>query len=247
MSTTDPLAPPNTAPIRLPPPGVDQVVKGNVTIKKLSKYKYRITFSKIGKFLVYQTWDKDNTEDNNSNRFVNYISAKRWVEDFNVTNKNLKQQNKPLFTPTTVIKMQNQNKNYPVVIHKAYMNTSGHVVFTASTKEIKLESNNTSSSKKLIKIPCGKFNNVRFDIDADRNGDGQVYHHSNCSRGNVRSYIFGGDAAGDICGSAWLLPHEMDVVWNKIPYTFPRDSKPPCDYNWTTKDFVWRLYKDPIP
>ena len=46
------------------------------------------------------------------------------------------------------------------------MNTSGHVVFTASTKEIKLESNNTSSSKNLIKIPPGKFNNVRFDIDA---------------------------------------------------------------------------------
>jgi hypothetical protein len=34
-------------------PSFDQIVKGNVNIKKLSKYRYRITFSKIGKFLVY--------------------------------------------------------------------------------------------------------------------------------------------------------------------------------------------------
>ena len=80
-------------------------------------------------------------------------------------NKDLKQKNKPLFTPTTVIEMEDQDENYAFVIHKARLNTCGHVVFTVSTKEIKLESNNTSS-KKLIKIPCGKFNNVRFDIDA---------------------------------------------------------------------------------
>ena len=61
--------------------------------------------------------------------------------------------------------MEDQDENYAFVLHKARLNTCGHVVFTVSTKEIKLESNNTSS-KKLIKIPCGKFNNVRFDIDA---------------------------------------------------------------------------------
>jgi hypothetical protein len=31
-----------------------------------------------------------------------------------------------------------------------------------STKEISLQNN---TSKKLIQLPCGKFNNVRFDID----------------------------------------------------------------------------------
>jgi nitrate/nitrite transporter NarK len=36
------------------------------------------------------------------------------------------------------------------------------VVFTVSTKEISLQNN---TSKKLIQIPCGKFKNMRFDID----------------------------------------------------------------------------------
>ena len=33
-----------------PHPSFDQVVKGNVDIKQLSKKKYKITFSKISKF-----------------------------------------------------------------------------------------------------------------------------------------------------------------------------------------------------
>jgi hypothetical protein len=147
-----------------PMPEYDQIVKGNITIKKTSKHNYRITFSKIGKFLVYQVWDKDNT-DLNSNRSVFYTSAKKWVDNFNDINKDLKQKKKPLFTPTTVIEMEDRDDNYAFVIHKAYLNSHGQVVFTVSTKEIKIESSNTSS-KNLIKIPCGKFNNVRFDIDA---------------------------------------------------------------------------------
>jgi len=234
MSTT---APPNTAPIRLDNnTEVDQVVKGNVNIKKLSKHKYRITFSKIDDFLVYQTWDKDNRVKtggnlNNSSRSVTYVSAKHWVEIFDYKNNYLKEINKPLFTPTTIIKIKNQNQNYPIVIHKAYMNTSGHVVFTASTKEIKLE-NNTSSSKKLIKIkiPCGKFNNVRFDIDADNNGNGIVYHHSNCGRGNARFYGSGGAWPGSACG-AWIVP--MDVVWTQYPpFEDLEGTSLPVDYNW---------------
>ena len=62
-------------------PGFDQIVKGNVSIKKLSKDKYRITFSKIGKFLLYQVWDKDSV-DLNKKRSVSYVSAKNWVEIF---------------------------------------------------------------------------------------------------------------------------------------------------------------------
>ena len=254
MSTTDPIAPPNTAPIRFNIPAVNQVVKGNVTIKKLSKYKYRITFSKIGKFLVYQIWDKDNTEDNNSNRFVNYVSAKRWVQYFNIRNKQLKQQNKPLFTPTTVIKMQNQIQNYPVVIHKAYMNTSGHVVFTVSTKEIKLESNNTSSSKKLIKIPCGKFNNVRFDIDAPKNGIGMVYNAYAkfskvlCPPPLVSSYAFGGgdENLGSSCGD-WLTDDDLNIVWKALPDALknvPKEIRgnPPYNYNWSAYDLFNERY-----
>lgn len=47
MSTTDP-------PPQLATSVYDQVVKGNVSIKKIRKHMYRITFSKIGKFLRYQ-------------------------------------------------------------------------------------------------------------------------------------------------------------------------------------------------
>jgi len=80
-------APIDTAPLRRLFPHFDQVVKGNVTIKKISKHKYKITFSKIGKFLVYETWDKDNTDNINSNRLVNYLPAKNWVQLFNIMNK----------------------------------------------------------------------------------------------------------------------------------------------------------------
>jgi tagatose-1,6-bisphosphate aldolase len=58
-------------------PEFDQIVKGNVNIKKLSKQRYRITFSKIGKFLVYQVWDKDDVNKMNAKRQVGYVSANR--------------------------------------------------------------------------------------------------------------------------------------------------------------------------
>lgn len=47
----------------------DQVVQGNIDIKQLSKNKYRITFSKIRKFLLYQTWS-DSSQQLNENRKV---------------------------------------------------------------------------------------------------------------------------------------------------------------------------------
>ena len=140
---------------------VDQVVKGNVIIKKLSKYRYRITFSKIGKFLMYQIWNKDN-EKINDERGVGYASAKQWVKNVNIFNKNLEENGKLLFTPTTIMET-NYGDKYAFVIHKAHINSSGKVVFTVSTKEISLEKNNTS--KKMIRLPEGKINNVRFDID----------------------------------------------------------------------------------
>ena len=73
MDTTTP--PPTTTPSLPIIPSIDQIVKGNVTIKKISKHNYRITFSKIGKFLVYQVWDND-YDDLNSHRSVFYLSAK---------------------------------------------------------------------------------------------------------------------------------------------------------------------------
>jgi hypothetical protein len=136
-------------------------VKGNVSIKKLSKDKYRITFIKIGKFLVYQVWDKDSV-DLNKKRSVGYFSAKNWVEIFKGYNEYLDNNNdEPSCTPTTIMETENGHV-YAFVIHTAYLNSCGKVVFTVSTKEISLANN---TSKKLVRLPEGKCNNVRFDID----------------------------------------------------------------------------------
>ena len=136
----------------------DQIVKGNVTIKKLSSHRYRITFSKIDDFLLYQVWDKDSPA-LNKKRKVGYVSAKKWVKAFKKGNEEVKN-GKPLYTPTTV--METEDDIYTFVIHKSCINSHGQVVFTVSTKEISLQNN---TSKKLVRLPCGKFNNVRFDID----------------------------------------------------------------------------------
>jgi hypothetical protein len=142
-------------------PEFDQIVKGNVSIKKLSKYRYKITFSKIGKFLVYQVWDKDNAMNLNSNRSVFYLSAKKWVKIFKGYNEKLENK-KPLFTPTTIMETED-DRNFAFVIDKANVNSSGRFVFTVSTSEISFKNN---TYKKLTQLPVGKCNNVRFDIDA---------------------------------------------------------------------------------
>lgn len=110
---------------------------------------------------MYQVWDKDNASSSNENRIVGYLSAKEWVENVNIFNKDLEIIKKPLFTPTTIMETEDDDV-YAFVIHKAYLNSCGNVVFTASTKEISLQNN---ISKKLIQLPCGKCNNARFDID----------------------------------------------------------------------------------
>lgn len=145
-----------------PPPSFDQIVKGNVSIKKLSKHKYNITFRKIGKFLVYQVWDKDNTNKINDERSVTYLSPKKWVRAFIEHNKSLELINKPLFTPTTIMETDNDD-NYAFVIDKVFFDHHDRVVFSVSTKQISLQNN---SSKNLIKIPTGILNHVRFDIDS---------------------------------------------------------------------------------
>jgi hypothetical protein len=138
-------------------------VKGDVCITKLKNKKnmYRITFSKIGKFLVYQVWDKDNLGNQNDKRDVFRLPAKDWINLFIKENKYLKEKGKELFTPTTIMETADEEQ-YAFVIRKAYFDSNNRVVFTISTKEIQLANN---CSKKLIKIPCGKFYNMRFDID----------------------------------------------------------------------------------
>lgn len=173
-----------------PPPsrGLDQIVKGNVDIKQLSKKKYKITFNEIGKFLLYQTWSSEsNTQ--NSDRKVSYIKAKEWINYFNYNNKHLEENQKTLYTPTTI--MEIGNHKYAFVIYKAKLNGKGHVVFKVSTEEIKL-SNGTS--KKMIQLPCGKYDGVRFDID---------FNKADCGYCAFGWFIFGGICAA-LCESPWI-------------------------------------------
>ena len=143
--------------------GYDQIVKGNVSIKKLSSHRYRITFSEIDDFLLYQVWDKDSPA-LNKKRKVGYVSAKKWVKAFKKSNEELN--SKPLYAPTTIMETEDDDI-YAFVIHKACLNSHGQVVFTVSTKEISI--GNDTYSQKLMpnrQLPCGQLNNVRFDIDS---------------------------------------------------------------------------------
>ena len=162
---SQPTPTPTTPFLPLSSPKFDQVVKGNVDIKKLSKNKYKITFSKISKFLKYQVWSSSSKK-LNEERSVFYQKANKWVNNFNSLNAALKASNKPLFTPTTV--MEIGDNKYVFVLDKAKLRKShkdhkNHVVFTVSTKEIELSN---GASKKLLKLPSGKHDGVRFDIDS---------------------------------------------------------------------------------
>ena len=48
---------------------------------------------------------------------------------------------------------------------------------------------------------------------APRNGDGVVYHPSDCGRWNVRFYGYGGDGNGSACGY-WLRGELLGALWN---------------------------------
>lgn len=47
---------------------------------------------------------------------------------------------------------------------------------------------------------------------ADKNGDGIVYHCSDCGDDYVRWYGFGGDGPGSICGTWELTPTQIKYI-----------------------------------
>jgi hypothetical protein len=143
-------------------PEFGQIVKGNVTIIKLSKYRYRITFSKIGKIIVYQFWDKDNLDKINNKRVLINVSAKKWIKAFKTYNEKLEEIDEPLFTPTTIMETPDDDA-YAFIIHKVCFDSNDRVVFIVSTEEISLQNN---TLKKMIQLPCRKFDNMRFDIES---------------------------------------------------------------------------------
>ena len=66
-----------------------------------------------------------------------------------------------MFKPTTV--MEIGSNKYLFVLDKAKLNRKGQVIFKVSTKEI------NSSDKKMLKLPRGHHDGVRFDIDENAN------------------------------------------------------------------------------
>ena len=114
--------------------------------------------------MFYQVFNKDNTDNVNDKRFAAYIPIKNIINMYNMYNANANSRfsNKLVFTPTTIMELPNFSK-YAFVINKVSFNSHKRIVLIVSTKEINIR--NTSSSKKLIQIPCGKFKHVRFDVD----------------------------------------------------------------------------------
>ena len=184
-----PTPTPTPTPPSRPKREYDQILSGDVKIKKLnnSNKEYEIKFSKknISKMLMYQTWSSTSAALNSSRR-VGEVTATTWVKVFF-----------PIFlpaipfTPTTV--MEIGNNKHVFVINNAKVK-KGRVVFYVSSKNI--DPNNTNKVvKKLKKIPTTKkgemFRHVRFDIDdSDFLGVG-----GNCS----------GFSSQGACDSYWQL------------------------------------------
>lgn len=163
-----PIPTPTPTPAPAPKREFDQILSGDVKIKKLcnSDDEYKITFSKkkkhISKVLIYQTWSDSNTPEGkqlNDNRFVYELKATKWVK---LAFPNTTTPPAVPFTPTCVMELG--NKKYVFVINDAKVK-NGHVIFYVSSKYIDPNSTN-KTIKKLKKIHQGKFHNARFDIDA---------------------------------------------------------------------------------
>ena len=199
-------------------------------MSKLDDFEYKITFRNIGDFLVYQIFNKDNLNQQNDSRSIVSIVAEDWVTHFIRTNNELRDKNKPLFTPTTIMETNN-GEHYAFVIKEAHIDIKTRVVFIVSTKEINLV-NNTSTMKKL---PCGKHRNMRFDIDADDNGWGIVYHRSDCSYGYYRLYSFGGSGACSVCDN-WLVA-DLRREWNDYYGPIVHSQ----DHNWTHEEIIAQM------
>ena len=160
------VPPPTPTPAPAPKREYDQILSGNVKIRKIcnSDDEYKITFSKkkkhISKMLIYQVWSDSNTPEGkylNEHREVNEMKAKDWVK---AAFPKPSPRAVP-YTPTTV--MEHGNKKYVFVINDAKVK-DGRVVFYVSSKYIDPNSTN-KVIKKLKKIPQGEFRHVRFDID----------------------------------------------------------------------------------
>jgi hypothetical protein len=179
--------------------GYDQVLSGDIEIKKRNKHSYKIIFNKISKVLVYQTWS-DISNDLNKKRNCSYQKAKYWILNNFSDNS---------FQPTTV--MEIDNKKYIFVITNAKFK-NGHAIFYVSTKEINLKNKNI---KRLKKLPEGQFKSVRFDIDDN-------IYYVQCPPNPEQPNSIIGNQSFRISGYAKGYPVTItvnNVIWNGNSFT----------------------------
>jgi len=152
----------NCPSVPVPKREYDQIVNGDVSIKKKGDHQYKIVFDKIGDFLLYQVWS-DQTHNFNNDRNVFTVEAVDWVKEaFPNTPSN------PPYQPTCIMELDFFNR-YIFVIKKAKMQ-KGKVVFTVSTKEINLINLTPTDNLNLLTvIPQGTFLDMRFDINGGEN------------------------------------------------------------------------------
>lgn len=129
-------------------PLYDQILIGDVEVKKVSDKNYTITFQKEGEITFYQIWP----EGNNPRKIFN-TSASYWVNNFIL---------EQVFQPTTV--MEVGKCRWAFVIKNAEF-TNNKMIWSVSTKEITNLSTAVTNGLKT-----GKLKNARFDVDSISSG-----------------------------------------------------------------------------
>jgi len=126
-------------------PLFNQIIIGNVIIKKLKENEFKIIFKKSGKITFYQVWSV-----NNDKRQIYTTNAFAWT-NYLILNTD--------FKPTTV--MEIENCRYAFVIKSVKYLGKNKMSWIVSTKEIANLSTIVSNNLKP-----GIFDNVRFDVDS---------------------------------------------------------------------------------
>jgi hypothetical protein len=225
---------PTPAPTPTPTPAApkrkfDQVLSGDVTIKKICNSdndEYKITFSKkkkdISKVLMYQVWSDSNTPEGkylNEHREVFEVKATKWVK--------VAFPNPPSavpFTPTCVMELDDgecpihhhkgkhcdhSECRHVFVINRAKVK-DGHVVFYVSSKDIDKNSTN-KVIEKIKKIPQGEFHHARFDID------GLTYNEIATCDGEFYSCMNNSDQNYNKCNLVKLNCIDQYYGWGLAP------------------------------
>ena len=172
-------------------PLYDQILIGDVEVKKVSDKNYTITFQKEGEITFYQIWP----EGNNPRKIFN-TSASYWVNNFIL---------EQVFQPTTV--MEVGKCRWAFVIKNAEF-TNNKMIWSVSTKEITNLSTAVTNGLKT-----GKLKNARFDVDSISSGKKYCFNSPTTWPG----YINSGGQFPTICN---IIQFTYSGIGTNIPYYF---------------------------